>query len=250
MVLLSRSKAAGVLLRCVLLPCLLIGQSGSVEAAAHQMAAQSPSAGSLSTEAQRTQSQVRFTFERAVPGVLVPRYVMLLRSDGTGEYKAETTITQTSGLQRVERPLVFTPATVKSALEAIHLLRSSGVPCASKLKNIADTGTKTLEYRDGDGDGTCTYNYSENKGAMQLTDLFQGVELTLEAGRALDFKHRFDRLGLDAEIASLTTEVESGHALELGNIASTLRSIAGDTDLIQRVRLRAAKLLERAQAGA
>jgi len=122
--------------------------------------------------------------------------------------------------------------------------------CASKLKNIADTGTKTLAYRDAGTEGSCTYNYSENKAVVQLTSIFQGIEQTLEEGRALDFKHRFDRLGLDAEISSLVSAVEQGSALELGNIAPTLQSIAGDTELMQRVRLRAAKLLEQAQVQA
>jgi hypothetical protein len=195
------------------------------------------------------QVQVRFTFERAIPGVAVPRYVILVRADGSGEYTAETKLTQSSEVQRVERPLTFSPETVKLAMGAVHLLRSSEVPCASKVKNIADTGSKTLAYRDEQGEGGCTYNYSENKGAMQLTTLFQGIEATLEAGRALDFKHRFDRLGLDAEMAGLVAAVEAGRALALENIAPTLRSIAGDTDVIQRVRLRAAKLLEQVPAG-
>ena len=194
-------------------------------------------------------SQVRFTFERAIPGVQVPRYSILLRANGGGEYRAETLMPQTSDRQVVERPVTFTPATVSVAMEALRVVRTSGGACETKVKNIADTGTKTLAYRDAEGEGTCSYNYSENKGVVELTAMFQGIETTLEEGRALDFKHRFDRLGLDAEITNLMAAVDAGRAIELGNIAPTLRSIAGDTELIQRVRLRAAKLLERAQAG-
>jgi hypothetical protein len=194
-------------------------------------------------------SQVRFTFERAIPGVQVPRYMILLRADGGGEYRAETLMAQSTERQVVERSLTFTPAAVSGVMEALRVVRSAGTACETKVKNIADTGTKTLAYRDAAGEGTCSYNYSENKGVVELTRMFQGIETTLEEGRALDFKHRFDRLGLDAEISNLMAAVEAGRAIELGNIAPTLRSIAGDTELIQRVRLRAAKLLERAQAG-
>ncbi len=192
---------------------------------------------------------VSFSFERPVPGIAVPRYSIEIREDGTGRYRAEIPAAQSSELQIIERPLVFSSSTVKGAHESVHMVHSSASPCASRLKNIADTGTKTLIYRDANGDGTCTYNHTENKGAIQLTELFQGIELTLEEGRVLDFKHRFDRLGLDAEMATLVSAVDAGHALELENIAPTLRSIASDTELIERVRLRAAKLLERAETG-
>ncbi len=193
--------------------------------------------------------QVTFKFDRPVPGVRVPRYTIELKADGTGSYRAEVRSPQSPDVQVVERPLVFSPATVGTVFEAVHQLRSSDTPCASKAKNIADTGTKTIDYRDQDGPGGCTFNFSENKAAVQLTDLFLGVENTLEEGRSLDFKHRFDRLGLDAEMASLAAAVDKGTALELANISGTLRSIAGDTELIQRVRLRASKLLDGIHAG-
>jgi len=193
------------------------------------------------------QPEVSFKFERAVPGVVVPRYLIRVNEDGTGSYHAEAIVAQ-SDAQVIDRPLVFTPGTVKTVFEGLHAIRSANMACASKAKNIADTGTKTLAYRDAGAEGSCTYNYSENKAVAQLTAIFQGIEQTLESGRALDFKHRFDRLGLDAEMSSLVSAVEQGSALELGNIAPTLQSIAGDTELMQRVRLRAARLLEQAQA--
>ena len=65
----------------------------------------------------------------------------------------------------------------------------------------------------------------------------------MDEGRKLDYLHRYDRLGLDAEIESFTREVSDGHALEMGTIAATLRSIADDPEVMQRVRTRASALL-------
>jgi hypothetical protein len=47
---------------------------------------------------------------------------------------------------------------------------------------------------------------------------------------------------------TLSQEAEAGRALELGTIAPTLAAIADDTALIQRVRLRAQKMLEQVAA--
>ncbi len=70
----------------------------------------------------------------------------------------------------------------------------------------------------------------------------------MDEGRRLEFLHRYDRLGLDAEMISLAEQVESGRALELGTISPTLASIADDTAVIQRVRLKAQKMLEQVAA--
>ena len=117
------------------------------------------------------------------------------------------------------------------------------IACASKAKNIADTGTKTLTYTASDGSGSCTYNYSESKEVQAETEILEGIAETLDEGRQLDHLHRYDRLGLDDAMTLLTQEVSTGRALEVGTIAACLRSIADDADVIQRVRARARTLL-------
>ncbi len=193
------------------------------------------------------QQQITFRFDRPTPGVPVPHYRFEMREDGGGSYHAEMPRAGSAETQTVEKTLTFSAETVRRALEAAAAMRASETPCASKLKNIADTGMKTVVYRNAEAETTCTFNYTENKGALQLAELFQGTELTLEAGRALDFKRRFDRLGLDAEMIGLAAAVDDGRAQGLETIAGTLRSIAADNDLIERVRVRAGKLLDRVE---
>jgi hypothetical protein len=47
---------------------------------------------------------------------------------------------------------------------------------------------------------------------------------------------------------SFTQEVEAGRALEIGTISSSLAAIVDDTAVIQRVRLKAQKMLEQIAA--
>ena len=137
----------------------------------------------------------------------------------------------------------ISPATAGRVFATARKLKHFNVTCASKAKNIADTGTKTLTYSGPDGSGSCTYNYTENKDVQALTEIIQGIAETMDQGRGLDHLHRFDRLGLDAAITFLAQEVSEGHALELGTIAASLRSIATDAEVMERVRMRASKLL-------
>ncbi|GAC1415138.1 MAG: hypothetical protein NVSMB62_02170 [Acidobacteriaceae bacterium] len=218
--------------------------------------AQSPASTAIATGA-----EVSFGFERS--GLPVPKYTLTVHEDGTGTYQGEELTA--SGLRTVSSQFQPSPASSKPQeagpsepfLQSFTLssatshrifalartLKQFNLACASKAKNIADTGTKTLTYRSPAGGGSCTYNYSENKNVVQLTDLFYGLTETMDTGRRLDHLHRYDRLGLDSAIGLLAQQVTDGRALELGSIAETLRSIASDADLMQRVRVRASQLL-------
>jgi hypothetical protein len=203
---------------------------------------------------QATQPEVSFQFER--PGLTVPKFTLVVREDGTGTYKGEFAPVSggaNGGMlqpalpgQPIDRTIRVSPGTTESIFKTARSLDYFNIECASKAKNIADTGKKTLSYTGPDGHGSCLYNYSENKAVAQLTDMFQAIAFTMDEGRKLDFMHRYDRLGLYSEIDSLNHEVQEKRALELGNIRQSLTAIVNDEALIQRVRERAVKLLDQA----
>lgn len=201
------------------------------------------------TASAKTQAEVTFQFDRT--GLPVPRFTLRIREDGTGSYQAdqaEIAATATSmrgqAAKHIDRPINLTSGTVTKILKAARAANYFNIECASKAKNIADTGKKTLSYTGADGSGSCTYNYSENKTVDTLTNTLLSIAYTLDEGRRLEFLHRYDRLGLDAEMISFAQELEAGRALELGTISPVLAAIADDTALIQRVRLKAQKMLE------
>jgi hypothetical protein len=233
--------ATRVVLGCVLVVC------SAVVFAAAQSAPPAPDASATK------QAEVSFQFDRT--GLPVPRFTLRIREDGTGRYQAdqaETPATANSmrgqAAQHIDRPINLTRETVAKIFKAARASNYFNIECASKAKNIADTGKKTLSYTGSDGSGSCTYNYSENKNIDTLTNTFLAIAFTLDEGRRLEFLHRYDRLGLDAEMISLSQEAEAGRALDLGTIAPTLAAIADDTALIQRVRLRAKKMLDQVAA--
>jgi hypothetical protein len=198
-------------------------------------------------------TEVSFQFDRT--GLPVPRFTLRIREDGTGSYQADQSeIAATANsmrgqaAQHIDRPINLTSGTVAKIFKAARAADHFNIECASKAKNIADTGKKTLSYTGADGSGSCIYNYSENKTIDSLTNTFQGIAYTIDEGRRLEFLHRYDRLGLDAEMISFAQELEAGRALELGTISPTLAAIADDTAVIQRVRLRAQKMLEQVAA--
>ena len=149
--------------------------------------------------------------------------------------------------ERITLATKISPTTAARMFAAAESLSRFNSRCASKAK-VADTGTKTLSYQGPLGTGTCTYNYTESKAVQGLTDTFLGMALTLSEGRRLEFDHRFDRLSLDVEMNALSDAARDGRAVEFGMIAGTLRSIADDPDVLERVRAKATTLLKLGQS--
>jgi len=192
---------------------------------------------------------VTFDFDR--PGLPVPRYTIVLHEDGSGTYNADEVerksadaAVQQVSAKHVDRPLNLSAEMTAKIFTTARTLNHFDMFCGTKLKNIADTGKKTLSYSGSDGKGSCAYNYSDDKSISSLTEQLFAIAYTMDVGRRLDFERRFDRLGLDAEMISLEKSVQDKNALELGNIAPTLRRIADDEEMMQRVRARAVKLLQ------
>ena len=205
------------------------------------------------TDAPKPPAQVTFQFERS--GLEVPKFMLTVNEDGSGRYEADQVYANAStsdakpgsDTQHIDRRIIVSAATTKRIFAAARALNRFNDTCASKARNIADTGTKTLHYSGDGGEGSCVYNYSQDKQVVMLTETFQAMAATLDIGRKLDFDHRFDRLGLDAVTVQLAQEVDAGRAIEVGIIAPTLQSLIEDSEVMERVRSRAAKLLQQAQ---
>jgi len=196
--------------------------------------------------------RVTFAFERE--GVPVPKFTLEIGPNGAGRYAGDEAAPVVHGdgvaawdknvsTKGFERGFVLSRETTGKIFALAGELKHFNVACASKVKNIADTGTKTLSYAGADGSGSCTYNYSENKKVDDITTILLGIVETMDEGRRLDDLHRYDRLGLDDAITFLAQEVSEGRALEVGTIAASLHSLADDAEVMQRVRARANTLL-------
>jgi hypothetical protein len=117
--------------------------------------------------------------------------------------------------------------------------------CESHL-NVAFQGTKTLTYSGPDGRGSCAFNYSKDQDIQSLGDSLVSVATTLIEGARLEMLLRHDPLGLDRETEILMEMAADGRVREIGSIRNVLERLAGDDDVLERVRKRAQELLAEA----
>ena len=117
-----------------------------------------------------------------------------------------------------------------------------------KKGRIANTGTKTLAYRDGERHTQASFNYTTKGPAQELTALFQNISTTLEFARRLQYFHRYQKLALDEELKRME-EMDKQHSLaELQAVAPILKQIIADGSVMNVSRGRAGRLL--AETGA
>ncbi|HEX6802975.1 MAG TPA: hypothetical protein VF133_04780 [Terriglobales bacterium] len=113
----------------------------------------------------------------------------------------------------------------------------------SGRSNIANTGAKTLTYKDGEKAGSATYNYSPSAPVQELTSVFQNLSTTLEFGRRLTFFHKYQKLALDDELKNMEELRRNGSLGDIRTIAPVLNDIANDHSVMNVSRARAMRLL-------
>jgi len=184
--------------------------------------------------------EISFHFES--PMAPVPDYTIAVNADGTGKYWTGALAADESAASKRVASLSITSATVAKIFAAKEFI----VPdkCETHLKNIAHTGKKTFTFHDNDQETVCVFNYSDDEKINAVASTFQEIAFTLQQGDKLKHDHRFDHLGLDADLDALLAAAKDGTVIEVQNIAPVLQSIVDDDEIMSPSRRKAKSLLE------
>ena len=199
----------------------------------------------LAAPAQET-AVVTFTLD--FPGSEPSHYAISVSSDGRSTYDSDGKLSPDSEGDPFHLDFSMSAETRRRIFELAERAHYFEGEIDSRKKNLASTGRKTLTYKDSGRSATATYNYSPVAAVQQETQLFQGLSLTLEFGRRLQYFHRYQKLALDEELKRME-EAATGQGLEeLAAVAPILHAIAVDSTVINPVRARAQRMIERANS--
>ena len=157
-----------------------------------------------------------------------------LSQEGVGTY------VETEAAQKNAVPMHVSAEVMRKLAGGAEAVESQ--TCETK-KKIAQTGVKTISYARGGAEVKCTFNFSDDEALNDAANAFIAMAATVQYGARLQHEHRYDRLGLAAEMDSLVEAVKAGRAIEVGNIAGVLQSLVEDEEVIGVVRRRAQALL-------
>ncbi len=186
--------------------------------------------------------RVTMTYDRV--GLTVPHWQIAIHEKGDATYSGKPA----KGIDPGEVSFVMSAAGREKLgllLSQTHDLR----PCETKSKGIANMGQKDMVYVPAGGaEAHCSFNFTDNKPLTEISDFLLAMANTVQTGVELDRLHKYDRLGLDAVMRRLATDVKEHRAVELIAIQPTLQSLAEDEAVMERVRLRAQELLTLAKS--
>ncbi len=195
------------------------------------------------------QQPATVTFTLDFPNSEPDHYVISVSSDGHANYESNGKLSRDAEDDGYRLDFLLSPATRARIFDLAKRAHYFQGDIDSKKRNLASTGSKTLAYKDDQRSTQATYNYSPLPAVQELTQLFQNLSGTLEFGRRLQYFHHYQKLALDDELKRMEETAKQNGLTELAAVAPILQQIANDNSVINPVRARAQRLLERSEAG-
>ena len=243
-----RTNPTDFVLRIALLLCLCA-------AASAQQAGATPEGVGQEASTSLANTGPTVTFTRDWPKADPPYYKIVVQSNGSADYSSRTSPTadaaQSSSAENgngaSDQPYSIQVKLSEAARQQIFALAQQANYFNGSFNydhhKVADTGAKTLAYSDAARHYQTAYNWSENNAIDDLTHLFEGISLTLESGEQLRHLMRFDKLGLNAQLAGMEQAAAGGQLREIALIAPVLNQIASDSAYMHIAQERARHLL-------
>ncbi len=185
---------------------------------------------------------MRFSFDWS-QGYPWQTYSITVQSDGKARFDGTPHADETNDTDPYQQDFTVSAANRQKIFDLTQKLNYFQGDFASRMKNIAQTGKKTLQYQSPQAQVSTTYNWSQNTDVEELTRLFTAIATTIDFGRKLAFQYRFDKLGMDKLLKELEAQQASHGVEELAIISPMLRKIANDPNLMNISRQSAERLL-------
>jgi hypothetical protein len=186
------------------------------------------------------------TFTLDFPGSEPSHYAITVSSDGRCAYDSDGKLSPDSDGDPFHLDFSMSTDTTRRIFDLAERAHHFQGEIDSRKKNLASTGVKTLTYKDSGRSTTATYNYSPMPAVQQITQLFQSLSTTLEFGRRLEYFHRYQKLALDEELKRMDDAASRSDLEEMAAVVPILQRIVTDTSVINPVRARAQRMIERA----
>jgi hypothetical protein len=194
----------------------------------------------------RAQQPAVVTFTLDFPGSEPSHYAISVSSNGRSTYDSDGKLSPDSEGDPFHLDFSMSPETSRRIFDLSARANYFQGEVDSRKKNLASTGVKTLTYKDSGRSTTATYNYSTVAAVQQVTQTFQSLSTTLEFGRRLEYFHRYQKLALDEELKRMDDAASRSDLEEMAAVLPILQRIVTDTSVINPVRARAQRMIERA----
>lgn len=147
-------------------------------------------------------------------------------------------------------PIKLLPETIKrlqTLYDELRFLDSlDNYQANAKLTNL---GTTTLFLKQGERSRSASFNYTDNRSAMQLTALFRAIENQYRRTEEIKLSRQFSPLDLPKHLKNLEEELKRNRIVEPSQIVPLLSDISVDDSAPLIARNAAGKLITMIKQG-
>jgi hypothetical protein len=183
--------------------------------------------------------QFKLDFQGSNPS----HYEITVTSDGHGSYVSNGVLREGESSDPEPLEFVISNSTRQQLFDLAKRAKYFSGKVESGRKNIANTGAKTLIYKDAAHNTSATYNFSPQLPIQEITAIFQGLSGVLEYGRRLTWFHKYQKLAIDGDLKQMEERQRDGTLGDVAAIAAVLKAIADDPSVMNMDRSRALRLL-------
>ena len=112
-------------------------------------------------------------------------------------------------------------------------------------RRIANLGEKTFRWQSGSEVHETKFNYTLNRDAAQLLQIFEGLARQQEHAATISRRIKYDRLGINDALLQFESDLNRGLLPEPQRLLPLLDQIAGDPRFVDIARQRARSVAER-----
>ncbi len=192
--------------------------------------------------AQRGDAGAIITYTKVLKGS-VPEYEKItVAADGTGQYDGRK-LTDSPN----PRPFKLSPDVVTKLFDLAAGLKDFQNVDLESHKHVANLGWKTFVYRKSNEQFQCEFNYTLNRKAQELTNLFEGLAAVERHMAALEYSMKYDPLGLPRDLTEIQADLEQGALTDPELLAPDLKKVIQDSHYLHIAQVRAQRILDQIQ---
>jgi hypothetical protein len=196
-----------------------------------------------SLEAQQAKGPDKLTYTKALKGS-VPEYTEItVDIDGLGSYQGRKLDDPPN-----PRPLILSADTVRELFNLARELGDFNSLDLDSHKNVANLGLKTLVFKHDGQKSKVEFNYTQNRKAQKLTNLFEGIAQVEQHLSSLEYSAHYDRLGLPRELTEIQIDLDNKALVDPELLVPMLQKIAQNSEFLHIAQLRAEDILRRIQS--
>jgi hypothetical protein len=184
----------------------------------------------------------KLTYSRTFKGS-TPEYLLItVDSKGLGAFEGHKLDEAQSS-----RPFQLSAGTTERIFALAGQLHNFQSVDLDSHKKVANLGQKTLTYQQGEDVNRVVFNYTENRIARELVDIFEAVGAVEEHIAGLEFGMKYDPLGLPQELLQIQIELNNKSLADPEMLLPTLEKIAHGSRFLHLAQVRAQQIIERIQ---